>query len=119
VEDEPDTREFLERILKTYGAEVVSAGTAADALAALPASRADILVSDIGLPEMDGYDLIQRVRGSAPPMSGVPAVALTAYARPEDRSRSFRAGFQAHLAKPVEPPDLAAAIARLVGRQQS
>jgi PAS domain S-box-containing protein len=116
VEDDADTLDFLARYLTSCGAHVTAATTAAEALAILPRSKADVLVSDIGLPEMDGYELIQRVRSSNPPAAGVPAVALTAYARPEDRARSFRAGFQAHLAKPVEAPDLAATIARLVGR---
>jgi PAS domain S-box-containing protein len=112
VEDEPDTRDFVERFLKTYGADVVSAGTAKEALAALPGSRADVLVSDIGLPEMDGYDLMQQVRRMEASHGGaIPAIALTAYARTEDRMRAFRAGYQAHLAKPVEPVELVATIA--------
>jgi CheY-like chemotaxis protein len=113
VEDDVDTLDFLARYLTSCGAHVTAATTAAEALASLPRSKADILVSDIGLPEMDGYDLIHRVRTSNPP------IALTAYARPEDRARSFRAGFQAHLAKPIEAPELAAAISRLVGRSDS
>jgi PAS domain S-box-containing protein len=116
VEDDGDTLDFLARYLSANGARVTTAMTAAKALEILPQSNADIVVSDIGLPEMDGYDLIQRIRNSDPSLAGLPAIALTAYARPDDRARAFRAGFQAHLAKPVEPPELGAAIARLVGR---
>jgi CheY-like chemotaxis protein/nitrogen-specific signal transduction histidine kinase len=112
VEDEFDTREFLERYLKASGAEVDAVSTAADALARLIECDADILVSDIGLPDMDGYDLMQRVRRLDDRNCGaIPAIALTAYARSEDRTRAFRAGYQAHLAKPIEPAELVATIA--------
>jgi PAS domain S-box-containing protein len=112
VEDEPDTREFLERYLTAAGAEVVSVSTATEALARLPDCEADILVSDIGLPDIDGYDLMQQVRRMEVKHCGaIPAVALTAYARSEDRTRAFRAGYQAHLSKPVEPTELVATIA--------
>lgn len=113
VEDETDTLDFLGRFLAAQGAQVMSAGTAAEALAQLPGSEADLLISDIGLPEVDGYELLQRIRG-AEDGGGIPAIALTAYARAEDRARAFRAGYQAHLAKPVEPADLIAAIARIL-----
>jgi PAS domain S-box-containing protein len=112
VEDEPDTLDFLDRFLKTYGATVVTATSAPAALSLLPAARPDILISDIGLPEVDGYDLMQRIRQLGADAGGAtPAIALTAYARTEDRTRAFRAGYQAHLAKPVEPTELAATIA--------
>jgi CheY-like chemotaxis protein len=112
VEDEPDTREFLERFLTGAGAQVEAVSTAKEALAKLPECDADILVSDIGLPDMDGYDLIQQVRQMGPQNCGaIPAIALTAYARTEDRTRALRAGYQAHLAKPVEPAELVATIA--------
>ncbi|MGE0157789.1 MAG: PAS domain S-box protein [Gemmatimonadales bacterium] len=115
VEDDRDTLDFLARYLTSCGARVTTATSAAEALAILPGVTADVLVSDIGLPEMDGYELIRKVRGSEPGRgAGIPAIALTAYARPDDRSRAFRAGFQAHLAKPIEPTDLVAAIVRLV-----
>jgi len=71
-------------------------------------------VSDIGLPDVDGYDLIHRIRG-LPAGGAIPAVALTAYARTEDRMRAFRAGYQAHLAKPIEPAELVATIASFAG----
>jgi PAS domain S-box-containing protein len=115
VEDEPDTREFLDRFLRTYGADVVTAASASEALALLPEVRPNILLSDIGLPEMDGYDLMQRIRE----MDGdgaMPAIALSAYARSEDRHRALSAGYQAHLAKPVQPSELIATIAGFTGR---
>jgi signal transduction histidine kinase/CheY-like chemotaxis protein len=115
VEDDADTLDFLSRYLTSCGARVTKATTAAKALEMLPQSNAHIIVSDIGLPEMDGYDLLQRIRADLPSMAGLPAIALTAYASPEDRAKAFRAGFQAHLAKPIEPPELGAAIGRLVG----
>jgi CheY-like chemotaxis protein len=76
--------------------------------------KPDLLISDIGLPEMDGYDLIQRVRREPSPGRDIPAIALTAYARTEDRTRALRAGYQAHIAKPVEPNELLAMIASFV-----
>ena len=112
VEDETDTREVLERFLTASGAHVVAVSTATEALAMLPRCKADILVSDIGLPNMDGYELMQRVRlMDAENCGAIPAIALTAYARSEDRTRAFRAGYQAHLAKPIEPAELVATIA--------
>jgi PAS domain S-box-containing protein len=114
VEDEIDTRAFLSRFLAAYGAQVITAASAAEALALLPESRADCLVSDIGLPDVDGYELLRRIRTmDASAAGGIPALALTAYARAEDRMLAFRAGYQAHLAKPVEPMELVAAVANL------
>jgi CheY-like chemotaxis protein len=116
VEDEPDTCDFLERFLTGYSAEVVIARSAAQALARFKEVNFDIVVSDIGLPDVDGYDLMQRIR-SLPVRAGgaTPAIALTAYARTEDRTRAFRAGFQAHLAKPIEPAELVATISSFAG----
>jgi CheY-like chemotaxis protein/two-component sensor histidine kinase len=114
VEDERDTLDFLARLLVSRGAEVVQATSATEALALLPAARVNFLVSDIGLPEVDGYELLRRIRQmDASASGGIPAVALTAYARKDDRMRAFRAGYQAHLAKPVEPGVLVATIADL------
>ncbi|MFL6279995.1 MAG: PAS domain S-box protein [Vicinamibacterales bacterium] len=116
VEDEPDTCEFLDRFLRGYGADVVVATSAEAALSRMSAERVDIVVSDIGLPDVDGYDLMHRVRQLPPSAGGaVPAIALTAYARTEDRTRAFRAGYQAHLAKPIEPAELVATIASFAG----
>ena len=114
VEDEADTRDFLVRFLTGHGAKVAMANSAAEALERLPEAAADLLISDIGLPEVDGYELLQRIRqGGDHNGGGIPAIALTAYARAEDRLRAFRAGYQEHLAKPVEPDDLVAAISRI------
>jgi PAS domain S-box-containing protein len=115
VEDEPDTCEFLERLLRGYGADVLVAHSAEEALATF-ADHVDIVVSDIGLPDIDGYDLMHRIRQLPPNRGGTtPAVALTAYARTEDRMRAFRAGYQAHLAKPIEAAELVATIASFAG----
>jgi PAS domain S-box-containing protein len=112
VEDDTDTRELVNRLLTESGARVQAVGTAADALERFLAERPDILVSDIGLPGEDGYSLIERIRGLQPTQgAGVPAIALTAFARSEDRTRALQAGFQAHVVKPVEPAELVATVA--------
>jgi CheY-like chemotaxis protein len=112
VEDEPDARDFLARLLAAHGAEVLTATSAIEALGIFRSADVDMIVSDIGLPEMDGYQLMQRIRELETPEGGaVPALALTAFARTEDRTRALRAGFQAHLAKPVDPPELVATVA--------
>ena len=117
VEDEPDTREFLKTILEGCGAAVTAAGSAAEAFAALERAKPDVLVSDIGMPGENGYELIKRVRALPAERGGrVPAVALTAYAGPKDRRRALLAGFHTHLAKPVEPDELLAVVASLGGR---
>jgi PAS domain S-box-containing protein len=115
VEDEPDTCEFLERFLTGYGADVVIARSAADALARIDHS-VDIILGDIGLPDVDGYDLMHRIRKLPAHAGGVtPAIALTAYARIEDRMRAFNAGYQAHLTKPIEAAELVATISSFAG----
>ncbi len=114
VEDEADTRDFLGRFLTAHGATVVMTGSAAEALERLPEAQWDLLISDIGLPEVNGYELLQRIRQTdAAAGGGIPAIAITAYARAEDRAQAFRAGYQEHLAKPIEPADLVAAIKRI------
>jgi PAS domain S-box-containing protein len=116
VEDEQDTREFLERLLEGQGATVTSAVSAEQALQSFEADPPDIVISDIGLPQVDGYELIQHIRrGHIAAAARVPAIALTAYARSEDRNRALRAGYQAHIAKPVEPADLLVTIASFRG----
>lgn len=116
VEDEPDTCEFLDRFLRGYGAEVVIAHSAAEALSRIDGDKVDIVISDIGLPDVDGYDLMNHIR-SLPASAGgaTPAIALTAYARTADRTRAFRAGYQAHLSKPIEPTELFATISSFAG----
>ena len=114
VDDEPSSNEAVQIVLDRAQAEVRVAGTAEQALEIVGAWRPDVLISDIGMPEQDGYWLIERVRQLLPGRGGdVPAIALTAYARTEDRVRTFTAGFQMHLAKPVDPDELVAAVAAL------
>jgi CheY-like chemotaxis protein len=117
VDDEADARDLLQRLLQDAGASVRTAGSAAEALAQLRAVQPDVLVSDIGMPEVDGYQLMQLVR-ALPPQSGgrVPAIALTAFARDEDRARALAAGFDAHLAKPLEPGEVCARCGGCGGR---
>jgi len=116
VEDEPDARELVERLLSEAGCQVVAVESAGAALAALACERPDLLVSDIGLPDEDGYSLIQRIRRLEIEQSGaLPAIALTAFARSADRTRALRAGFQAHLVKPVDPAELLAVVGSFAG----
>jgi CheY-like chemotaxis protein/two-component sensor histidine kinase len=117
VDDQPDARRLLERILGECGARVLTAGSVAEALPLIEQSRPDLLISDIGMPEADGYELLRRVRALSLKGNGhVKAIALTAFARTEDRTRALRAGFAAHVAKPVDPSELVATIGSLVGR---
>jgi signal transduction histidine kinase/ActR/RegA family two-component response regulator len=117
VDDQPDARDMIKRVLEDSEADVMTAGSAAEALRAVEEGRPDVLVSDIGMPEVDGYELLRRIRALGPRSGGpLPAIALTAFARSEDRTRALRAGFLAHVAKPVEPSELLATIASVVGR---
>jgi PAS domain S-box-containing protein len=117
VDDEPDTRALVARLLKDRMASVITAGSAAEALDKIQAERPDVLVSDIGMPNEDGYTLMRRVRSLGAEHGGnVTAIALTAYARAEDRMRSIRAGFQLHIPKPVEPAELITMVAALARR---
>jgi PAS domain S-box-containing protein len=117
VEDEADTRDLLSAALGHSGALVEAAASAEEALDALRRRRPDVLVCDIGMPGEDGYALLARVRDLTAEEGGlVPAVALTAYARADDRSRALAAGYQVHLAKPVDPDELISFVARMAGR---
>jgi CheY-like chemotaxis protein len=117
VEDDEDSRWLLERLLRDAGAEVTSAASAAEGFDAFMRQRPDVLVSDIGMPIEDGYSMLRRIRAaSGNGDCAVPAIALTALARAEDRHRALLAGYQLHLAKPVEPAALRDAIVRLVER---
>jgi two-component system CheB/CheR fusion protein len=117
VDDEADARELMRAILAQCGAEVTAAATARAALEKLDQAPFDVLVSDIAMPEDDGYDLIRNVRALDAERGGrIPALALTAYARVEDRAAAISAGYQQHAAKPIEPAELAAAVATLAGR---
>lgn len=112
VDDEADGRELIKRVLADRNAEVTTAETAAEALALLPRIRAQLLLSDIGMPDMDGFELLERVRALGRAAGGdVPAIALTAFAQSEDRLRALEAGFQDHITKPVEPAELIATVA--------
>ena len=116
VDDEADTRELMGAVLEQCGAVVKSCGSAAEALDALEAWGPDLLVSDIGMPQEDGYSLIGKVR-QLRKAERLPAVALTAYATNEDRARALSAGFQRHLVKPVEPDKLIAALVNIAERR--
>ena len=114
VDDDPDSRDLLHRLLSDCGATVTAAASAAEALAATNIQRPDLLISDIGMPEVDGYQLLRSLRASSDVR--FPAIALTAFARSEDRTRALLAGFVAHVSKPVEPAELIATVAAVSGR---
>jgi signal transduction histidine kinase/ActR/RegA family two-component response regulator len=111
VDDQPDAREMLKEALASYGAFVEVAGSVAAAMEVLQTFRPMVLVTDIGMPDDDGYELLRRVRALPGEQSQIPAVAVTAYARDEDAQRSRAAGFHAHVAKPTRPETLARAVA--------
>jgi len=115
VDDEDDGREMLATLIRARGATVTTAHSAADAVAKLKAQPHDLLISDIGMPIADGYQLMREVRES-PTWERMPAIALTAFARDEDAAKARAAGYQAHLAKPFDPTSLMATIAQLVPR---
>ena len=116
VDDEEDAREMLGVSLSQCGAEVSLSASAAQALKMLQEFKPDVLISDIGMVGEDGYTLIRNVRALSIERGGrTPAVALTAYAREDDRRRALAAGFQLHLPKPIDPQKLAAAVATLAG----
>ena len=117
VDDEVDARRFIARVLEECKADVSAVGSAAEALAVWARTQPHVLVSDIGMPRMDGYELVRALRARRPEDGGrVPALALTAYAAAEDRERAMAAGYQRHLAKPVDPADLVDAVAELADR---
>ncbi|MEO6223331.1 MAG: response regulator, partial [Vicinamibacterales bacterium] len=119
VDDEQDARDLLKRLLSDCAAEVLTASTAAEAMTLLESEKPDILISDIGMPDVDGYGLLKMVRQfEKDGVQRIPAVALTAFARSEDRIRALRAGFVAHAAKPIEPSELLATIAAFCGRSE-
>jgi CheY-like chemotaxis protein/anti-sigma regulatory factor (Ser/Thr protein kinase) len=115
VEDDEATLDALTELLSIQGAAVTPAAAVDQALAALAKLTPDVLVSDIGMPGRDGYDLIRAVRTLGHDAESLPAVAVTAFASPEDRQRALAAGFQLHLAKPVDPRELTRVIAALAG----
>ena len=114
VDDDADTRELLQQLLGQWGADVRIASSARHAIELVEQHLPDVLVTDIGLPDEDGYVLIRQLRARPPDAGGgIPAIALTAYATAEDRSRALAAGFQLHLAKPIDPDALRASVWRL------
>ncbi|MDC3962792.1 PAS domain-containing hybrid sensor histidine kinase/response regulator [Polyangium jinanense] len=119
VDDEPDTRDVVQRLLEEHGAEVVAAASAEEALGLVEARTIDVLVSDLGMPGMDGFALIREIRSARTlDPSRLPAVALTAFVRPEDRRRALASGYQAHIEKPIEPMELVAAVGALALRRR-
>ena len=117
VDDDPGARELISGMLAGFGAQVSVAESGQAALSLLFAQRPDVLIADLGMPGMDGYALIEQVRALEPDFGGqTPAVAVTAYASPQDRLRALQAGYQNHVAKPVEAEELAIVIASLAGR---
>jgi signal transduction histidine kinase/CheY-like chemotaxis protein len=119
VDDNADSRELLKTILKRSSAEAVVVSSGEEALAAIKSFRPDVVVCDLAMPEMDGYELLENVRRLEPELAQVPAIAFTAAARNEDRARTRRAGFQAHLAKPVEPNKLITTILKLASKHKN
>ncbi len=118
VDDEPDARELVSSVLTDAGAEVFTAASADDGLLAVATHRPDLIVSDIGMPDRDGYQFIRDVRSLAPVDGGrTPAIALTAFARSEDRTRVMLAGYQVHVSKPIEPQELVATIKSIAGNR--
>ena len=119
VEDEADAREMLEVLLIQFGAEVKASASAQEALRILEQWKPDVLVSDVGMPNEDGYSLIHQIRALDPARGGrIPAIALTGYSRPEDRTQLLAAGYQVHLSKPVDLAQLIDAILSLPTRSK-
>ncbi len=116
VDDELDARTLIQRLLQDCNAVVTTAASADEAIGVMLRDSPDVLISDIGMPSADGYSLIRRIRSMSDAHSSIPAIALTAYARLEDRTKAIQAGFQSHLAKPVEPNELVSTIRTLVPR---
>lgn len=120
VEDEQNSREILATVLSDCGAAITAVATAAEAYEAMQSERPELLISDIGLPGENGYELIKKIRKLPPQQGGhVPAVAVTAYARAEDRRRALTAGFQAHISKPVDPAELVHLLAKLLRKSSA
>ena len=116
VDDERDARELIQAVLTECGAEVTLATSVAEAIERLKQKSFNVLITDIGMPEEDGYTMIRKLRALSGEQGKIPAVALTAYARAEDRVQALRSGFQMHIAKPIEPAELVAVVANMAGR---
>jgi CheY-like chemotaxis protein len=113
VDDDADGRELVAATLEHYGAGVMTAASAAEALDLLQTKRVNVLLADIAMPDEDGYSLIRKLRALKSPQRVFPAAALTSFARDEDRKHAIQAGFQLHLAKPVDTRSLVQAVANL------
>lgn len=116
VDDEPEALELIRRVLEERGAVVAASGSGHEALQALGTSTPDVIISDIGMPVMDGFEFMRRVREREERHVRVPALALTAFARPEDRKRAILSGYQSHLAKPFDVSELVIVVAGLTGK---
>ena len=114
VDNEADARDLLKRLLVESHADVKVAASVSEAMRIVKSYPPDLLISDIGMPEEDGYDLIRKIRESRGRVRNIPAIAVTAYASTEDKSRAKSAGFQFHLAKPIDPIELRSMIASLI-----
>lgn len=120
VDDDPDALRLLREILEAVGASVTSAASGRAALEIVETDRPDVLVADLGMPIIDGFELIQRIRAfDDAALRDIPAAALTAYARSEDRAKALQSGFEIHLAKPVDPAELVSAVQALARRRRS
>lgn len=119
VDDDPDARELLTILFSGDGAEIITAASALEALEALSRFQPDMLISDISLPDEDGYSLLQKVRKLDASQGGqIPAIALTAYAMEEDRIRALSAGFDRHLSKPIDLEELTSVVKSLACQRQ-
>jgi PAS domain S-box-containing protein len=120
VDDDQDALTLLRVVLESAGADVTTVGSPFDAVATIERTKPHVVVLDIGMPDMDGFEVIARIRASADPLvRSVPAAALTAFARSEDRTKALRSGFEMHLAKPVDPGELVASVATLARRSRT
>jgi CheY-like chemotaxis protein len=120
IDDEEDALTLLRVVLEAADAQVTTSASAASALEVIESAAPDVLIVDLGMPEIDGFELIRRIRTSTnPAIRDVPAAALTAFARSEDRTKALRSGFEMHLAKPVDPGELVASILTLVRRART
>jgi CheY-like chemotaxis protein len=117
VDDDRDALSLVVEVLEAAGARVTAANSAAEALASLDAEVPDVVVADLGMPHVNGFEFIDRVRRhDNPRVRELPAAALTAYARSDDRMKALRAGFHIHLAKPIDPAELVTTVAALAKR---
>lgn len=116
VDDEPDARELLQKILEAHGARVTAAHSGDEALRVIARSPPDVMLCDLGMPGLDGYQVMRKVRETEVPGTTLPAIAVSAFARPEDRSNALLAGYQGHVAKPFDVAELIPLIARVTGR---